>query len=211
MSDCLLCLLASRQAEVSVVHEDERTVTFMDIQPVVRGHMLIVPRRHPAYLADLDVEDGAQLFRVGSSPQLRCGLPSFAAKGSTSSLQTVRRPGKKSSTCISMSSRATRAAVLAELLGETAYRTGSGGQSSGTSLASNRALETHPAPLPVLLVLKVNAAELNWFSANLRVAAALAERGYDLRLVLGDGGHNPNHGGAILPDALRWLWRRESE
>jgi enterochelin esterase family protein len=53
-----------------------------------------------------------------------------------------------------------------------------------------------------------NAAALNWFSANLRVAAALAERGYDLRLVLGDGGHNPNHGGAILPDALRWLWRR---
>jgi enterochelin esterase-like enzyme len=49
--------------------------------------------------------------------------------------------------------------------------------------------------------------ERNWFSANLRVAAALAERGYDLRLVLGDGGHDPNHGGAILPDALRWLWR----
>jgi len=55
------------------------------------------------------------------------------------------------------------------------------------------------------------AAEFNWFSANLRVAAALAERGYDLRLVLGDGGHNPNHGGAILPDALRWLWRSRSE
>jgi hypothetical protein len=52
-----------------------------------------------------------------------------------------------------------------------------------------------------------DAAEPNWFSANLRVAAALAERGYDLRLVLGDGGHSPNHGGAILPDALRCLWR----
>jgi enterochelin esterase family protein len=26
--------------------------------------------------------------------------------------------------------------------------------------------------------------------------------------VLGDGGHDANHGGAILPDALRWLWRR---
>jgi enterochelin esterase-like enzyme len=50
----------------------------------------------------------------------------------------------------------------------------------------------------------------NWFSANLRVAAALAERGYDLRLVLGDGGHDLNHGGVILPDALRWLWCRES-
>lgn len=52
-----------------------------------------------------------------------------------------------------------------------------------------------------------NEPEWNWFSANLRVAAALDERGYDFRFVLGDGGHDPNHGGAILPDALRWLWR----
>jgi enterochelin esterase-like enzyme len=54
-----------------------------------------------------------------------------------------------------------------------------------------------------------DAAEFNWFSANLQVAAALAERGYDLRLVLGDGGHDANHGGAILPDGLRWLWRAD--
>jgi enterochelin esterase-like enzyme len=76
--------------------------------------------------------------------------------------------------------------------------------------------DTPMQPLRVFLQaatrdLNWDAAELNWFSANLRVAAALAERGYDLRLVLGDGGHDPNHGGAILPDALRWLWRRESE
>lgn len=51
--------------------------------------------------------------------------------------------------------------------------------------------------------------ELNGFSANLRVATALAEKGYDLRLVVGDGGHdmNLNHAATILPDALRWLWR----
>jgi enterochelin esterase-like enzyme len=55
-----------------------------------------------------------------------------------------------------------------------------------------------------------DAADLNWFSANLMMAVALAERGYDLRLVLGDGGHDANHGGAILPDALRWLWRPET-
>src|SRR5919201_3254369 len=75
--------------------------------------------------------------------------------------------------------------------------------------------DTPKKPLRVFLQaatrdLNWDAAEGNWFSANLRVAAALAERGYDLRLVLGDGGHNPNHGGAILPDALRWLWRCES-
>ena len=76
--------------------------------------------------------------------------------------------------------------------------------------------ETPKKPLRVFLQaasrdLNWDAAEFNWFSANLRVAAALAERGYDHRLVLGDGGHDTNHGGAILPDALRWLWRPKSE
>jgi enterochelin esterase-like enzyme len=75
--------------------------------------------------------------------------------------------------------------------------------------------DTAKKPLRVFLQaatrdLNWDAAELNWFSANLRMAAALAERGYELRLVLGDGGHDPNHGGAILPDALRWLWRSGS-
>jgi enterochelin esterase family protein len=75
--------------------------------------------------------------------------------------------------------------------------------------------DTPTRPLRVFLQaatrdLNWGATEFNWFSANLQVAAALAERGYDFRLVLGDGGHDRNHGGAILPDALRWLWRRES-
>ena len=55
--------------------------------------------------------------------------------------------------------------------------------------------------------LRWNEPDHNWLAENLRVAAALAEAGYDFRLVLGDGGHNPNHAGALLPDALRWLWR----
>jgi histidine triad (HIT) family protein len=89
MADCVFCRLVSGQAEVSVVYEDERTVTFMDIQPVVPGHMLIVPRRHAALLADLDVDDGAQLFRVGQlaaaalrASDLRCeGVNFFLADG----------------------------------------------------------------------------------------------------------------------------------
>ncbi|GAA4261876.1 alpha/beta hydrolase-fold protein [Dactylosporangium darangshiense] len=55
--------------------------------------------------------------------------------------------------------------------------------------------------------LRWNERERNWLASNLQVAAALAETGYDFRLVLGDGGHSPNHGGVLLPDALRWLWR----
>ncbi len=47
----------------------------------------------------------------------------------------------------------------------------------------------------------------NWVIGNLNMATALEEKDYDYRYVLGDGAHNGNHGGVILPDSLRWLWR----
>jgi len=47
----------------------------------------------------------------------------------------------------------------------------------------------------------------NWPLANQEMAAALKYRGYDHRLVFGEGGHNLKHGGSIFPDTLRWLWR----
>jgi histidine triad (HIT) family protein len=37
----------------------------MDIRPVNTGHLLVVPRDHATYLADLDPEVGGHLFRVG--------------------------------------------------------------------------------------------------------------------------------------------------
>lgn len=79
-----------------------------------------------------------------------------------------------------------------------------------------RLIPAEPArPLRVFLQaghrdLDRNGPHYNWLAENLRVAAALAESGYDFRLVLGDGGHNTNHAGVLLPDALRWLWRTET-
>lgn len=49
----------------------------------------------------------------------------------------------------------------------------------------------------------------NWPLANQQMAAALKFAGYDYQFVYGDGGHNGKHGGAILPDTLRWLWRND--
>ncbi len=47
----------------------------------------------------------------------------------------------------------------------------------------------------------------NWLLANRAMASALDYRGYDHCLVVGEGGHSLRHGGAVLADALRWLWR----
>jgi enterochelin esterase-like enzyme len=47
----------------------------------------------------------------------------------------------------------------------------------------------------------------NWPLANQEMAAALRFMGYDYKFVFGEGSHSGIHGGAILPDSLRWLWR----
>jgi enterochelin esterase family protein len=49
----------------------------------------------------------------------------------------------------------------------------------------------------------------NWPLANQQMALALKFKKYDYRFEYGDGGHNGKHGGAILPDSLRRLWRDE--
>jgi histidine triad (HIT) family protein len=36
----------------------------MDIRPVTPGHLLVIPRRHAPYLADLDEATGARMFVV---------------------------------------------------------------------------------------------------------------------------------------------------
>jgi enterochelin esterase family protein len=47
----------------------------------------------------------------------------------------------------------------------------------------------------------------DWFLQNVRLMQALTEKGYDLNYSWGIGRHSQKHGGAILPDMLRWLWR----
>jgi enterochelin esterase-like enzyme len=59
--------------------------------------------------------------------------------------------------------------------------------------------------------LQWNEPESNWLASNLRVAAALAESGYDFRLVLGEGTHSGNHSGVLFPDALRWALIQRDE
>ncbi|MEV1119275.1 HIT family protein [Actinosynnema sp. NPDC049800] len=62
---CVFCAIVARQAEASVVHEDETVVVFMDLNPVTPGHLLVVPRKHAAGLEDLDGATGAHVWSVG--------------------------------------------------------------------------------------------------------------------------------------------------
>jgi sugar lactone lactonase YvrE/predicted esterase len=47
----------------------------------------------------------------------------------------------------------------------------------------------------------------SWPINNQVMLQAFESAGYDAKLVMGSEGHNMKQGAAILPDALRWLWR----
>ena len=64
MSNCTLCDLVARTIPVSVAYEDSTIFAFMDIKPVNYGHVLIVPKKHIVYLAELDEDTGVELFKV---------------------------------------------------------------------------------------------------------------------------------------------------
>jgi enterochelin esterase-like enzyme len=47
----------------------------------------------------------------------------------------------------------------------------------------------------------------SWYLGNQEIFAALQYAGYESNFAIGTEGHNAKHGGAILPDAVRWLWK----
>jgi histidine triad (HIT) family protein len=87
--DCIFCAIVAGSAPASVVYEDADLLAFMDIRPVSPGHLLIIPKRHAPYLADLDEATGARMFTVAMrlaqalrASGLRCeGINLFLADG----------------------------------------------------------------------------------------------------------------------------------
>jgi histidine triad (HIT) family protein len=61
---CIFCEIAAGRAPAHVVAEDERTMAFMDIAPLTRGHVLVVPRAHSAALWEMSDDDGAAMMRT---------------------------------------------------------------------------------------------------------------------------------------------------
>lgn len=50
--DCLFCSIVKGEVPSFRVYEDDAVVAFLDIKPVNRGHVLIVPKEHYATLLD---------------------------------------------------------------------------------------------------------------------------------------------------------------
>lgn len=52
-NDCIFCKIIAGKAESSRVYEDDSVLAFMDIQPVVDGQVLVIPKVHIDHFIDV--------------------------------------------------------------------------------------------------------------------------------------------------------------
>ena len=96
MNDCVFCRILAGELPASFVYRDDRCAAFMDIRPVNIGHLLVIPTRHAASLADIDPSEAADIMKIGHTAAaalrasgVRCeGVNLFLADGAAA-MQTV--------------------------------------------------------------------------------------------------------------------------
>jgi histidine triad (HIT) family protein len=86
---CVFCRIIGGEEMVSLVHEDDKTLAFLDIQPMSKGHTLIVTKDHFPTLFDLPEELAAHCLAVARriAPDIQRAMDAaainiFSANGS---------------------------------------------------------------------------------------------------------------------------------
>ena len=64
MSDCIFCKIVRGEIPSRKVYEDEFVYAFHDIHPLRPVHLLVIPKRHIASLADVTADDEPALGRL---------------------------------------------------------------------------------------------------------------------------------------------------
>jgi len=54
MENCVFCKIVNKEIPCYKIYEDELTLAFLDINPIVAGHVLIVPKKHFENIFDIE-------------------------------------------------------------------------------------------------------------------------------------------------------------
>ena len=63
-SDCIFCKIVAGQIPSTKVYEDDKVLAFMDINPVGRGHLLVIPKNHYPTVFEIPAEDLGAVFEA---------------------------------------------------------------------------------------------------------------------------------------------------
>jgi diadenosine tetraphosphate (Ap4A) HIT family hydrolase len=62
---CVFCAVVAGEAPAIPVYEDDDFLAILDIRPIVRGHVLVIPRVHTVDLTDTPPATVADMMRIG--------------------------------------------------------------------------------------------------------------------------------------------------
>lgn len=66
MEDCIFCQIIKGEQPSSKIYEDDSIIAIMDIQPINKGHVLIIPKRHGELMTDLSDEILGKLIAISN-------------------------------------------------------------------------------------------------------------------------------------------------
>jgi histidine triad (HIT) family protein len=61
---CIFCDIVAGRSPARIVAEDDRTLAFLDIFPLTRGHTLVIPKAHADDVLDAPPDDVAAVART---------------------------------------------------------------------------------------------------------------------------------------------------
>ncbi|HEX8682892.1 MAG TPA: HIT family protein [Ardenticatenaceae bacterium] len=64
--NCIFCKIVRGEIPSTRVHEDETSVTFLDLNQAAKGHLLIAPRAHAEQWHELNEETAAHLGKLAA-------------------------------------------------------------------------------------------------------------------------------------------------
>ncbi len=62
VEDCIFCRIVNKQAEATLVYEDDHTLAFLDIHPLNPGHTLVIPKKHYPNVFEMPLEEVGRVF-----------------------------------------------------------------------------------------------------------------------------------------------------
>lgn len=64
---CIFCRIVARAAPAKIFYEDDTSLAFPNLSPIVTGHVMVVPKQHATNMLDIGPD---QLMRVAASTQI---------------------------------------------------------------------------------------------------------------------------------------------
>lgn len=80
-ADCIFCRIADGKIKSNILYQDNEVVAFPDINPLAPTHILIIPRKHVASLAEMSADDAPLIAAMVKAANQLARQQGIAEKG----------------------------------------------------------------------------------------------------------------------------------